>query len=107
MMLIIKYLLTSLSLSCWSPVSAPTTEPRPSHRVPSDQLLLAGPKDSQKYTIKILTIDNDATDLGSLEAVATCCDANSVSRQGLSQQVTGDAKNAGVISVLSWVRSIG
>ena len=74
-----------LLLLLWSPVSASWTGPGPCRRVPSDKLLLACPKDSQRYTIIILNINKSATDFGSLEAVATCCDANSESRQGLSQ----------------------
>lgn len=49
-------LLVSSTEVLGSPVSAPWKNPGPCRRVPRDKLLLAGPKDSQIYTIIILTI---------------------------------------------------
>ena len=49
---------------------------RPFRRVPRDQLLLLSPRTPKVDTINILTIDKEATDSGSLEAVATWHVAN-------------------------------
>ena len=93
----------SLLLLRWSPASAPWANPGPYHRVPSDKLLLASPKDSQIYTIKILPIGYSCN---RLRESRSCCYLLRCklqgSRQGPSQQVPGDTNIPVVISILSW-----